>query len=184
MQLAFTVNDFQSTSAVSSCSSPVTTRVFAPPHLVSWTNTTTHLAAAIIAHYCNYFSMDYPLPKEDHFVVPQFFYSAMENWGLIAYRFDALLLQPDAYTVGQLQRVAQVVAHELAHQWFGNLVTAAWWSESQSQQTTHSLTPPYTGSVNHTTQLRHCVGVIGSLRCDVMCAVCGGRLLSAGSMVE
>ena len=57
--------------------------------------------------------------------------SCEQNWGLITYRFDALLLQPNEFTVAQLQRVAQVVAHELAHQWFGNLVTAAWWSDSQ-----------------------------------------------------
>lgn len=64
--------------------------------------------------------------------VPTFYFSAMENWGLIAYRPQALLLQPGGYTVNQLERVAQVVAHELAHQWFGNLVTAAWWTDSQT----------------------------------------------------
>ena len=133
--LAFTVNDFQYTTAMSSCSRPITSRVYAPPHLLSWTNTTVLIAADVISHYCSYFQADYPLPKEDHFVVPQFFYGAMENWGLIAYRFTALLLQPNEYTVDQLLGVARIVAHELAHQWFGNLVTAAWWSESQQQRT-------------------------------------------------
>jgi aminopeptidase N len=52
----------------------------------------------------------------------------MENWGLITYGWNALLLNPDAYTVQQLTSVAVVVAHELAHQWFGNIVTASWWS--------------------------------------------------------
>ena len=150
LQVAFTVTDFGHTSAVSSCTRPITTRVFAPRHLVDWTNTTVHIGAAVIAHYCQYFEIDYPLPKEDHFVVPQFFYSAMENWGLIAYRFDALLLQPNAYTVAQLQRVAQVVAHELAHQWFGNLVTAAWWSESQP---THHTTQPNQSTHTHTRKI-------------------------------
>ena len=67
--LAWTVNDFSSTSALSNCSRSITTRVFAPPHLVSWTNISAQIGAAVIAHYCQYFQMDYPLPKEDHFVV-------------------------------------------------------------------------------------------------------------------
>lgn len=69
LQLAFTVNDFISTSAVSHCSHDITTRVFAPPHQVSWTNISSQIGASVIQHYCSYFQMDYPLPKEDHFVV-------------------------------------------------------------------------------------------------------------------
>ena len=85
----------------------------------------------------------------------------MENWGLIAYRFDALLLQPGGYTVQQLQRVAQVVAHELAHQWFGNLVTAAWWSESQH----------YTHKPGQ--QVRSVLSAVAmSLSCCHLCCVC------------
>ena len=53
----------------------------------------------------------------------------MENWGLITYGYSALLWDPAYQTVQELQRVSTVIAHELAHQWFGNLVTAAWWSQ-------------------------------------------------------
>ena len=53
----------------------------------------------------------------------------MENWGLVTYRESALLIDPVKANPQQRQRVCTVVAHELAHQWFGNLVTMAWWSD-------------------------------------------------------
>ena len=65
--LAFTVNDFAYTSAESRCDDrSVTTRVFAPPHLISWTNVSVQVGASIVAHYCDFFKAPYPLPKEDH----------------------------------------------------------------------------------------------------------------------
>ncbi|KAK3013476.1 hypothetical protein RJ639_009784 [Escallonia herrerae] len=78
--------------------------------------------------YRNYFSMPYPLPKLDMVAVPEFPAGAMENYGLITYR-ETALLHDDLHTAAaNTQRLAIVVTHEVAHQWFGNLVTMEWWT--------------------------------------------------------
>lgn len=78
--------------------------------------------------YNNYFDTPYPLPKMDMIAIPDFAAGAMENWGLVTYRENALLIDGANSSVAAKQRVAEVVAHELAHQWFGNLVTMQWWT--------------------------------------------------------
>lgn len=83
----------------------------------------------ILNYYENYFQIKFPLPKIDMIALPDFSAGAMENWGLITYRETALLFQDGVSTAGNKQRVAAVVAHELAHQWFGNLVTPSWWTD-------------------------------------------------------
>ncbi|KAI9831218.1 MAG: hypothetical protein M1819_005146 [Sarea resinae] len=75
------------------------------------------------------FRIDYPLPKVDLLAVHEFSHGAMENWGLITYRTTAVLFDEAHSDEKYKNRVAYVVAHELAHQWFGNLVTMDWWSE-------------------------------------------------------
>jgi aminopeptidase N len=76
-----------------------------------------------------YFSQPYPLVKLDLLAVPDFAAGAMENWGLVTFRETALLVAADgSASAASRQRVASVVSHELAHQWFGNLVTMDWWS--------------------------------------------------------
>lgn len=75
-----------------------------------------------------YFGELYPLPKADHVAIPDFSAGAMENWGLITYREIALLVDPVTTSVTRKQYVASVIAHELSHQWFGNLVTMKWWN--------------------------------------------------------
>ncbi len=82
-----------------------------------------------LSFFDEYFGIPYPLPKLDMLALPDFAAGAMENWGLVTYRETALLLDPTQTSLGNKQRVAEVVAHELAHQWFGNLVTMAWWSD-------------------------------------------------------
>uniref|UniRef100_A0A8R1DUX5 Aminopeptidase n=1 Tax=Caenorhabditis japonica TaxID=281687 RepID=A0A8R1DUX5_CAEJA len=77
----------------------------------------------------NYYNIPFPLAKQDMVAVPDFAAGAMENWGLITYREDSLLYDPRIYTGAQKRRVAVVIAHELAHQWFGNLVTLKWWND-------------------------------------------------------
>lgn len=84
-------------------------------------------ATRCIDFYEEYFGVDYPLPKSDHVALPDFTSGAMENWGLITYREIALLADPDTATIDSKHYVAMVVAHELSHQWFGNLVTMKWW---------------------------------------------------------
>ncbi|KAH8677603.1 peptidase family M1 [Xylariales sp. PMI_506] len=75
------------------------------------------------------FGIDYPLPKSDLLAVHEFSHGAMENWGLVTYRTTAVLFDPATSDAQFKRRVAYVVAHELAHQWFGNLVTMDWWDE-------------------------------------------------------
>ena len=78
--------------------------------------------------YNSYFDIPYPLPKLDMIAIPDFASGAMENWGLVTYRENALLIDEANSSIASKQRVAEVVAHELAHQWFGNLVTMEWWT--------------------------------------------------------
>jgi aminopeptidase N len=84
-------------------------------------------AVKTIDYFEEYFGVEYPLPKSDHVALPDFSSGAMENWGLITYREVALLADPATSTVDAKHYVAMVVAHELSHQWFGNLVTMEWW---------------------------------------------------------
>ncbi len=83
----------------------------------------------ILAYYNQYFGVRYPLPKLDQIAVPAAFarFSAMENWGAITYIENSLLFDPASSPQAQRERVFQIIAHEMAHQWFGNLVTMAWW---------------------------------------------------------
>ncbi|KAF2826450.1 hypothetical protein CC86DRAFT_351136 [Ophiobolus disseminans] len=83
----------------------------------------------IVDYFSEVFQIDYPLPKVDLLAVHEFSHGAMENWGLITYRTTAVLFDPATSADSYRNRVAYVVAHELAHQWFGNLVTMDWWSE-------------------------------------------------------
>ena len=85
-------------------------------------------AARTIDFFDEYFGVPYPLPKSDHIALPDFSSGAMENWGLITYREVALLADPTTASVSSKQYIATVIAHELSHQWFGNLVTMKWWN--------------------------------------------------------
>ncbi len=83
----------------------------------------------VLEFYNHYFQIPYPLPKLDMIAIPDFNSGAMENWGAVTYRETALLIDPKQSSAATRQRVALVVAHELAHQWFGNLVTMKWWND-------------------------------------------------------
>jgi aminopeptidase N len=86
-------------------------------------------AVRSIEFYEEYFDTPYPLPKSDHVALPDFSSGAMENWGLITYRETALVANPKTTSIASRQYIASVIAHELAHQWFGNLVTMEWWND-------------------------------------------------------
>ena len=87
------------------------------------------IAIRSIEFYNQYFGVHYPLAKSDHVALPDFSSGAMENWGLITYREIALLADPKITSISSKQYIATVIAHELSHQWFGNLVTMKWWDE-------------------------------------------------------
>ncbi len=82
-----------------------------------------------IEFFNDYFQTPYPLAKCDHVALPDFSSGAMENWGLITYREVCLLVDPTKTSANTKEYVATVIAHELSHQWFGNLVTMRWWDD-------------------------------------------------------
>ncbi len=87
------------------------------------------IGANMTDFYESYFDIQYPLPKQDMIAIPDFVSGAMEHWGLITYRETNLLFDERESSSRNQQRVASVVSHELAHQWFGNLVTLSWWDD-------------------------------------------------------
>lgn len=87
------------------------------------------IATRSIDFYDEYFGVKYPLPKSDHVALPDFSSGAMENWGLITYRESCLLADPELTPESSRRFIATVIAHELSHQWFGNLVTMHWWND-------------------------------------------------------
>ncbi|XP_073943303.1 suppressor of ER stress-induced death [Choristoneura fumiferana] len=83
----------------------------------------------ILKYLEEYYKIKFPLPKIDMIALPDFKAGAMENWGLLTFREIAMLYDSGNSPTTAKARVASVVAHEIAHQWFGNLVTPAWWSD-------------------------------------------------------
>lgn len=113
----------------SKTSSGVTVRTYATKNNVAFTKFALETAVKCLDFYNDYFDIPYPLEKCDMLALPDFSSGAMENWGLITYREQALLVDPDNTSLSTKQYVAMVVAHELTHQWFGNLVTMKWWTD-------------------------------------------------------
>ncbi|TRY78714.1 hypothetical protein TCAL_06795 [Tigriopus californicus] len=83
----------------------------------------------ILRFYEQYFAIDYEIPKMDMAAIPDFDAGAMENWGLITYRESRLLYQEGLSAKEDQDAIVEVIAHELSHQWFGNLVTMDWWTD-------------------------------------------------------
>ena len=84
---------------------------------------------ALLDYFHDYFGVPYPLSKLDHIAIPDFAAGAMENWGAITYREVALLVDPENSSAGTREVVAAIISHEMAHQWFGDLVTMEWWDD-------------------------------------------------------
>ena len=123
--LAFAVGEFDMIRAVSK--NNVEIRIFSPPGRAEQGRFALDCGVRALDFYDDFFGVPYPLPKLDMMCVTEFAAGAMENWGLVTYREVALMIDEDKASPQTKQRVASVVAHELAHQWFGNLVTMAWW---------------------------------------------------------
>ena len=87
------------------------------------------LGKKLLTAYEKYFGIKYPLPKLDLIAVPDFAAGAMENWGAITFRETILLYDPKTSSTRTKQFIAEVISHEIAHQWFGNLVTMKWWND-------------------------------------------------------
>lgn len=98
----------------------------------SVTNSTMYaqiITPQLLSFFETYFGIPFPLPKQDLVAIPDFGFGAMENWGLITFRESVLLFNETVSTAKSLQSTATTIAHELGHQWFGNLVTPAWWED-------------------------------------------------------
>ena len=107
----------------------VACRTWSVPGKAALTNFGQEVAEAALPRLTEYFGLPYAFGKLDQVGLPDFEAGAMENAGLITYREVALLLDPATASLAQRKRVAEVVTHELAHQWFGNLVTMTWWDD-------------------------------------------------------
>lgn len=127
--LAFIVCDFKYTNATTGVYNNITLRVWTTPAQVSQTEYALGVGKDVITYYEGYYNLGYPLPKQDMIAIPDFSSGAMENWGLITYRETALLFNEGVSAEANKQRVAVVVSHELAHQWFGNIVSPKWWND-------------------------------------------------------
>ncbi len=104
-------------------------RTFAQPEKVPLTGFGQDVAVEVLPRLEDYFGVPYAFGKLDQVGLPEFEAGAMENAGLVTYREVALLLDPATASLAQKKRVAEVVTHELAHQWFGNWVTMTWWDD-------------------------------------------------------
>ncbi|KAL1848037.1 hypothetical protein Plec18170_008212 [Paecilomyces lecythidis] len=130
--LAWAIGDFEYVEAFTErkykgASIPV--RVYTTRGLKDQARFALECAHRTVDYFSEVFEIEYPLPKADLLAVHEFAMGAMENWGLVTYRTTAVLFDEAKSDARYKNRIAYVVAHELAHQWFGNLVTMDWWNE-------------------------------------------------------
>ncbi|MHB1957413.1 MAG: M1 family metallopeptidase [Acidobacteriaceae bacterium] len=123
--VAFLVGDFQ---CLSGESDGVPIRACATPDKVQMGAYALHAAEFFLHYYDNYFGIKYPMPKLDMIGIPDFEAGAMENFGAITYRESAFLVDEKTASTNAKKNVATDVAHEMAHQWFGDMVTMKWWN--------------------------------------------------------
>ncbi len=124
--VAFIVGELEATDPVDVDGTPL--RIIAPPGNMHLTPFALDMGAHSLRYFSNYYDIAYPGDKLDMVAIPDFSFGAMENLGCITYRETALLLNTEKATQAEAQRVADVIAHEIAHMWFGDLVTMKWWN--------------------------------------------------------
>jgi aminopeptidase N/puromycin-sensitive aminopeptidase len=123
--VAFLVGDFK---CVSGESDGVPIRACATPDKYELGKYAVTVAEFTLHYYNQYFGIKYPMPKLDMIGIPDFEAGAMENFGAITYREDAFLINEKTASDGEKKNVAEVITHEMAHQWFGDMVTMEWWN--------------------------------------------------------
>ena len=128
--VAFVIGPLEATAArmVSGTTGPIPLRVVHPPGTGALTEFALDVAEHGLKYFEQYYGLPYPGDKVDLVAVPDFAFGAMENLGCITFREVLLLIDPTSATQSELQRVADVIHHELAHMWFGDLVTMKWWN--------------------------------------------------------
>lgn len=125
--LAFVVGELDYKESISK--NGVKIRTYATKNQVQHTDFALDVAVKCMDFYEDYYDIPFPLKKCDFVALPDFASGAMENWGLITFREQTLLNDEENTSLGMKQYIAIVVAHELTHQWFGNLVTMRWWTD-------------------------------------------------------
>ncbi|XP_003929505.1 glutamyl aminopeptidase [Saimiri boliviensis] len=125
--VCFAVHQFHPVKRISNSGKPLT--IYVQPEQKHTAEYAANITKSVFDYFEKYFGMNYSLPKLDKIAIPDFGTGAMENWGLITYRETNLLYDPEESASSNQQRVAAVVAHELVHQWFGNIVTMDWWED-------------------------------------------------------
>ena len=123
--MAFLIGDFK---CIEGSSDGVPIRACATPERVQYAQFALTSAEYILHYYDTYFGIKYPMPKLDMIGIPDFEAGAMENFGAITYRESDMLVDEKNAPVSAKAEVASVVAHEMAHQWFGDMVTMKWWN--------------------------------------------------------
>ena len=123
--VAFVVGAFEETPALDVDGVPL--RIVYPLGKGHLTQLALDAGAHALRFFSDYFAIAYPGDKLDMIAIPDFAFGAMENLGCVTYRESALLLDPATSSMIEFQRVADVIAHEIAHMWFGDLVTMEWW---------------------------------------------------------
>ncbi|XP_068451586.1 glutamyl aminopeptidase [Clinocottus analis] len=125
--VCFAVHQFSHVERTSARGIPL--RVYAQPSQIGTATYAADTTKVIFDYFEEYFNMTYSIAKLDKIAIPDFGTGAMENWGLITYRESSLLYDESESSSNNKQRVASVIAHELVHQWFGNIVTMDWWDD-------------------------------------------------------
>ncbi|GFR93964.1 protease m1 zinc metalloprotease [Elysia marginata] len=125
--VCYIVCDFEYKETSSKTGKPI--RVYATPDKIEQVDYSLELAKHTLDLYEDLFNMSYPLPKQDLIAIPDFISGAMEHWGLITFRESRLLVDKSKSSLVDIERVSLTVAHEMAHMWFGNIVTMDWWND-------------------------------------------------------
>ncbi|RZC35732.1 aminopeptidase N-like [Asbolus verrucosus] len=126
--VAWVISDFDFITSPPSKNN-VTFRVWTRKNALNQVDFANEVGPKFLEYFEDFFGIKYPLPKQDMVAIPDFNAGAMENWGLITYRESALLFDSKISSTTSQHRIANTIAHELAHQWFGNLVTMKWWTD-------------------------------------------------------
>ncbi|GMS80425.1 hypothetical protein PENTCL1PPCAC_2600, partial [Pristionchus entomophagus] len=125
--LAIVISEFRYNEKTSTSGKKV--RIWARPEALDQTSLALEGATKVLDHFEKYYDIPFPLEKQDIFALPRYEAGAMENWGLLAFREEKVLFDPSVNTLYEKKIVLETVTHEMTHQWFGDLVTMAWWND-------------------------------------------------------
>ena len=124
--VAFIVGEFEATEIIDADGTPI--RVWARPGKLNLAKFAEGIAAHSLKFFNSYYGLKYPGDKLELIAIPDFAFGAMENLGAVTFRETALLVDEKTASHAELERVADVIAHEIAHMWFGDLATMSWWN--------------------------------------------------------